>query len=65
MTKFRRTILTASSALVLAGLLTGCSLAAGVVTALIPSAGQGSGSESGTRPPTPTAAPAADAALTS
>ena len=55
MTRFRRTILTASSALALAALLTGCSLASGDATALIPSAGQAAAPVTAT--PTPTAIP--------
>ncbi|TFD30380.1 hypothetical protein E3T40_15420 [Cryobacterium sp. TMT1-19] len=51
MTKFRCTMLTATAALTLAALLTGCSIAAGDVTALIPSAG------TATATPTPTPAP--------
>lgn len=43
--------------MVLAAILTGCSLASGDVTALIPSAGQGLASDVATPTPTPTPAP--------
>jgi hypothetical protein len=52
MTKFRRTILTASSALALAALLTGCSLAAGDLAGLVPS-----GAPAASDAATPTAIP--------
>ncbi|TFB59923.1 hypothetical protein [Cryobacterium sp. Sr3] len=53
MTKFQRTILTATAALTLAALLTGCSIAAGDVAGLIPGAAPAPASAA----PTPTVIP--------
>ncbi|TFD30379.1 hypothetical protein E3T40_15415 [Cryobacterium sp. TMT1-19] len=55
MNTIRRTILTASAALLFAALLTGCSPASGDLAGLIPTADQGVGSKTAT--PTPTAIP--------